>query len=52
MAKTSITFFLHTKDGKKIVETVFTDLQTLNEARREAEKAGTFVAVGANVGLG
>lgn len=52
MAKTTITFFMRVKDGKKVVEKTFTDLQSLNEARREAEKAGTFLAVGANVGLG
>jgi hypothetical protein len=49
MAKTTITFFLRIKDGKKVVEKTFSDLQTLYEARREAEKAGTFFSVGAHV---
>lgn len=45
----SITFYLRIKDGKKAVEKTFSDFQTLYEARREAEKAGTFLAVGAHV---
>ena len=49
MAKTTITFFLRVKDGKKVKETEHKDLQTLNEAKREAEKAGTFLGVGAHV---
>jgi hypothetical protein len=49
MAKTTITFFLRVKDGKKVKETEYKDLQTLYEAKREAEKAGTFLATGAHV---
>lgn len=49
MAKTTITFYLRIKDGKKVVEKTFGDFQTLNEAKRAAEAAGTFLAVGAHV---
>ena len=49
MAKSTITFFLSVKDGKKVKETEYKDLQTLNEAKREAEKAGTFLATGVHV---
>ena len=49
MAKTTITFYLRIKDGKKVKEIEYKDLQTLNEARRAAEAAGTFLAVGAHV---
>jgi hypothetical protein len=52
MAKTTITFFMRVKDGKKVKETEYKDLQTLNESRREAEKAGTFLSVGAHVSYG
>lgn len=45
----SITFFIRVKDGKKVKETEYKDLQTLNEAKRTAEAAGTFLAVGAHV---
>ena len=49
MAKTNITFYIHVKDGKKTKCIEHKDLQILNEARREAEKAGTFLCVGAHV---
>lgn len=35
MAKTTITFFLRVKDGKKVKETEFKDLQTLWPRRLE-----------------
>ena len=51
MAKTTITFYLRIKDGKKVVEKTFSNFQTLNEARRVAETEKTFLNVGAHVSI-
>ena len=49
MSKVNVSFYITVKDGKKTKVVEHKNLQTINEAKREAEKDGTFLSVGAHV---